>query len=312
MLKPCADIENRFMYLCNDFDDLISFMSFAALGLVPPPTFCKKKGIEGFRSHLSLCGVVVGDVVDTSNPRPPGPVPSIIPASRPDLISWAELGFRAYMFGAIRNGRDTFTDAFVKQLRLYPDKFVVILRSETDTGQWLESFGGGQDETFYQMRCRMFEAPMASFSDRPVGSGAWNNIRMGRDVLYGTGQGGETDMKGYLRELETQRNEGWLFWLKKDRFKVKYFLILDAQPNRSGMQLIQNVAWAAMCAAGYVRGAYSMKQYVKATDALLQATITERLSWLPPSVCTVNAPSAEERFKQEGLDQFADIYDSMR
>ncbi|CCM00510.1 uncharacterized protein FIBRA_02544 [Fibroporia radiculosa] len=258
-------------------------MSFAALGLVPPPTFCKKRGIEGFRSHLSLCGVVVGDLVSTSVPRPPGPVPSMTPASRRGLISWAELDFRAYVFGAIRNERNEFTDAFIKQLRLRPDKFVVVSRSETDAGQWLELFGGDQDETFYQMRSRMFEAPMASFNNRPVGHGAWDNIRMGRDVLYSTGQAGEMDITGYLRKLETERNEGWLFWLKKDRFKVKYLLILDAQPNRSGIQLIQDVAWAAMCAAGYVRGAYSIQKYVKATDALLQAKITERLSWLPPS-----------------------------
>ena len=36
--EPPADVENRFMRLCNIFDDLIGFLSAGALVMVPPPT----------------------------------------------------------------------------------------------------------------------------------------------------------------------------------------------------------------------------------------------------------------------------------
>ena len=55
MAEPPADVENRFVRLCNTYDDLIGRLSAGALGMVPPPTFCA----EAYRSHLSLAGVIV-------------------------------------------------------------------------------------------------------------------------------------------------------------------------------------------------------------------------------------------------------------
>ncbi|KAH7870589.1 uncharacterized protein C8R40DRAFT_632511 [Lentinula edodes] len=46
--KMPANIENRFVRLCNSYDDMISYLSFGAPGLFPPPAFCARvdKGRE--------------------------------------------------------------------------------------------------------------------------------------------------------------------------------------------------------------------------------------------------------------------------
>lgn len=81
-LEPPADVENRFVRLCNNFDDLIGFHSFAAFDLVPSPSFCQSRlhfDVDDPtlpRNHLSLSGIIVVDMVDAS--RPPdmlGPIP---------------------------------------------------------------------------------------------------------------------------------------------------------------------------------------------------------------------------------------------
>ncbi|KAF8834137.1 hypothetical protein BDN67DRAFT_976199, partial [Paxillus ammoniavirescens] len=82
LLDPPADMENRFVRLCNNFDDLVGFLSFGTLGLVPTPSFCKSRPTDFLdpgmsRGHLSLSGVVVADMV--SNAPPPhmrGPMPT--------------------------------------------------------------------------------------------------------------------------------------------------------------------------------------------------------------------------------------------
>lgn len=316
-LHPPSNIENRFMHLCNDFNDLQTFLSFGALGMYPAPSFCEKQGVESYRAHLSMCGVVVGDCVNGVSPTFPGPLPTTKPASRRDLITWGEVNCRVYMFGAVRDDADTFTRAFLKQLRLRPDRFLVLTRSESDPGQQLEQFGGAADEIFYQLRMRTFEAPMAAIHNPPAGHGPWNVIRSGRDVLYGSGdpvQPGDKNlpgMKGYLTELTTPKNEGWLFWLKKDRFKVKYFVILSAKPQGVVKDLVRDVAWAALCAAGFGRGTYTARKYIRAADALGRQRTSELLSWMPPSVLSYEFQSIEERLKKEGLEWFLDFSEQM-
>lgn len=316
-LHPPSNIENRFMHLCNDFNDLQTFLSFGALGMYPAPSFCEKQGVESYRAHLSMCGVVVGDCVNRVSPTFPGPLPTTKPASRRDLITWGEVNCRVYMFGAVRDDADTFTRAFLKQLRLRPDRFLVLTRSESDPGQQLEQFGGAADEIFYQLRMRTFEAPMAAIHNPPAGHGPWNVIRSGRDVLYGSGdpvQLGDKNlpgMKGYLTELTTPKNEGWLFWLKKDRFKVKYFVILSAKPQGVVKDLVRDVAWAALCAAGFGRGTYTARKYIRAADALGRQRTSELLSWMPPSVLSYEFQSIDERLKKEGLEWFLDFSEQM-
>ncbi|KIJ12328.1 hypothetical protein PAXINDRAFT_14806 [Paxillus involutus ATCC 200175] len=281
MLEPPADIENRFVRVCNNFDDLVSFLSFGALGLVPRPSFCKSRPTDLLdprlsRGHLSLSGVVVADMV--SNARPPhmrGPIPTPRKAKKRGCVVWAEVESRAYMFGAVRNEPDAFTDAFLGELRARPDLFQVVTRSETDPGQEVEISGAGPSEALPQMRGRSFEAP-PSLSP-PQGVGEWQLTRSAVDVLYGTGK----EIQGYLTLLS--RNEkGWFFSLKK--FNVKYFVILDTVPYRDHSILASNVAWAALCAGGYGKGEYDPRKHAIASDKLFQKCANERLGWLPKEV----------------------------
>lgn len=306
-LDPPADIENRFMYLCNSFDDLKTFLSLADSGLVPFPSFCVKNNAQEYRGPLSLCGVVIGDLVGTSMPGLRGPFPSRIPASRRDCITWAESENRAYTFGALRDEGDPFTDAFLKELRRHPDQFVVLTHSESDPDGHVERFGGGDHETFFQMRIRQFEAPMASMQNVPAGRGTSDVLRTSEDVLYGTGEPRTSGLpvptiKGYLTELKTERNSGWLFWMKKDRFKVKYFVILDNVPNRDAKELLRDVAWAALCAAGHGQGSYTKRKFVLAVDALMKKTTPELFGFMEYDKIPgfIHEP-VSERLKREGL-----------
>lgn len=120
------------------------------------------------------------------------------------------------MFGAIRNEPDSFSDAFLAELRVRPDLFYVVTRSETDPGRQVQGFGGSGTKTLTQMRMRMrtFEAPPADFNNRPPGQGDWNIIRSAVDVLYGS-----KPLVGYLAKLDRGASAGWFFHFKRDRFK---------------------------------------------------------------------------------------------
>jgi hypothetical protein len=185
-------VENRFVRLCNNFDDLTALLSFGALGLYPTPSFCKSAsssfnpGLS--RGHLSLCGVVVTDMISTAAPDMPNPCPTTKKAKQRGYTVWAELETRAYIFGAIRNEEDEFTRAFLRELRARPDFFQVVTRSETDPGQ---------------------------------------------------------------------------------------------VPNRDYGHLVQNVAWAALCARGYGEGEYTLRKYARASDKLFQDCAGQRLGWMP-------------------------------
>ncbi|KAF9233643.1 hypothetical protein BU15DRAFT_79892 [Melanogaster broomeanus] len=280
-LDPPANIENRFVRVCNNFDDLISFLSFGALGLVPIPSFCNRKPTYCFdprfsRNHLSLSGVVVTDTVSTScPPHMCGPMPTNQKAKQRGCVVWAEVESRAYMFGAVRNEPDPFVDAFLRELRARPDLFQVVTRSETDPGREVEIFGAGPSQALPTMRSRSFEAPRSSFP--PNGSGEWKVVRSAVDVLYGTGK----EIQGYLTILSRDM-KGWFFRYKK--FPVKYFVILDTVPNRDHSVLARNVAWAALRARRYGEGEYDLRKYAIASDKLFQKCANERLGWLPKDI----------------------------
>ncbi|KAI0926993.1 hypothetical protein AcW1_007639 [Taiwanofungus camphoratus] len=308
-LKPEGNIENRFMRLCNNFSDLQTFLSFGALGMVPSPTFCKRLNAEKERNYLSLSGVVVGDIVYPHFPWPVGPVPTTKAASRQGFIKWAEVETRAYMFGAVRCEPHAFTDAFFRELRARSDKFVVITRSDLDPNEQTEQIGGDGSEVFAQMRVRTFEAPPASFANRPQGRGAWDNIRTGRDVLYGTGQSKGLLGTPAIKTVLNLKIAGWLFRFKT--FPVKYFVIFDAIPNRDGKDLVRNVAWAALCAAGYGKDPLTSAKYIKASDALCVARSSDLLKWMPSAVATWEMKTMEEHMRERGLGWMFDMEEAL-
>jgi hypothetical protein len=191
--KPEKDTENRYVRLCCNFDELHAFLSFSALMLSSnAPSFCSNSSrldsdphdSRATRSHLSLCGVILADLVSGDRHEMAkfrGPVPSILPAKQPGCITWAEVETRAYMFGAIRNEPDDFTTAFLRELRARPDLFTVVTRSDTDPPLKVESFGN----VTAQMRSRKFEAPFQPVENRPAGQGPWEVIRSAINILYG-------------------------------------------------------------------------------------------------------------------------------
>ncbi|KAG1769115.1 hypothetical protein EV702DRAFT_1142374 [Suillus placidus] len=285
ILQPPANVENRFVRLCNNFDDMVNFLSFGALGMLPPSTFCSKQhdGVDAIvpRKHLSLSGVVITDMV--SGPQPlhmTGPMPTTRRAGKPGCIVWCEIEARGYMFGALRNDPDPFNDAFLRELRARPDLFQVVTRSETDPGRDVEIF---PTDALPVMRFRKFEAPPALSANRPTGSGEWTVLRSAVDVLYGT----HCEMPGapnypflgYLQILNIGNNKGWFFRFKK--FPVKYIVILDTVPNRHHSILAMNVAWAALRAQGYGEGEYELWKYARASDKLFQKRAKELLAWTP-------------------------------
>jgi len=138
------------------------------------------------RSHLSLCGVIVTDMISTSVPGMPNPMPTTRMAKQRGYKVWGESELRAYMFGAIRNEEDEFAGTFLRELRARPDFFQVITRSETDPGQNVEAFGAMRGEALPNMRYRTFEAPPAPLSNPPQGRGEWEVMRSAHDILYGT------------------------------------------------------------------------------------------------------------------------------
>ncbi|KAJ7146613.1 hypothetical protein C8R44DRAFT_973341 [Mycena epipterygia] len=287
---PEKDTENRYVRLCCNFDELHTFLTFSALMLSSiAPSFCTDsldfdppRYAIATRSHLSLCGVILTDLVNGSQRHKfPCPVPSVIPAKKIGCITWLELQNRSYMFGAIRNEPDEFTTAFLRELRARPDLFAVVTRSDTDPPRHIESFGDVTDA----MRMRQFEAPFQPVENAPAGRGPWKVMRSAMNVLYGGGDGPWDKVTGYLQpEFNTTkdargRTESSFFVHKK--FPVKYFLILNASPTGHVHDLARQVAWAAFRAKGLVQGNYDERRYDKASDVLFTQHARERLAFLP-------------------------------
>ncbi|KAJ7487083.1 hypothetical protein FB451DRAFT_1228693 [Mycena latifolia] len=283
------DIENRYVRLCCNFDELHLFLTMSAY-VMPSPSFCTTGNSENpswdssaTRKHLSICGVLVTGMINGSSQllKHLGPMPSLMPAKHLGYKTWVETEVRAYIFGAIRDEPDDFTTAFLNELRARPDLFSVVTRSDTDPPRILDSFGGVTD----QVRMRKFEAPAQLVDHRPTGSGEWEVLRSAFNVLYGGGM----DLyktAGYLSanfNMGTDskgRGAARGFFFHK-RFPVKYFLILDASAKSNVHDLARQVAWAAFRARGLVQGDYDERKYDKASDVLFIKSARERLSFLP-------------------------------
>ncbi|KAL0954387.1 hypothetical protein HGRIS_003371 [Hohenbuehelia grisea] len=275
-----ADIENRFMRLCNNFDDLHAFLSFGSLGIIPPPSFCTEQDPETkqspeFRKHLSLLTVAIADMVSPHQKYDGNAMRYTKPAKKAGCVSWAQIESRAHIFGAVRLEPDAFTARFLDELRQRPDLFQVIIRAESSPGREIESFGMPDGEAMSQSRMRNFEAPVPPPQYLPKGTGPWNIGRSAVDVLYGT----DIKQLGYLTQLERPGSAGWFFHFKK--FQVKYLLILDAVPGRNVLHLACQVSWAALRAGGYAEGEYSARAYAVASDKLFHEQAHKRLGWMP-------------------------------
>ncbi|KAJ7194966.1 hypothetical protein GGX14DRAFT_377441 [Mycena pura] len=286
--EKLKDIENRYVRLCCNFDELHLFLTMSAF-VMPAPSFCTTGNLENpseswdstaTRKHLSICGVIVTGMINGGNQKTKhlGPIPSFIPSKQPGCRTWVEMEVRAYIFGAIRNEPDDFTTAFLNELRARPDLFSVVTRSDTDPPRKLETFGGVTD----QVRLRQFEAPFHSAYHRPTGSGNWEVQRSAFNVLYG---GGADKTAGYLSDEfnigKDSKGRGTHSFFFHKHFPIKYFLILDASATANVHDLARQVAWAAFRAHGLVQGGYDERKYDRASDVLFKKSARERLSFLP-------------------------------
>ncbi|KAG6905973.1 hypothetical protein DXG01_016599 [Tephrocybe rancida] len=284
LLNFPADVENRLVRLCHNYDDIISFLSFSALGKMPPPSFCKCKDpihdamCHAARKHLSLSGIIITDIVGRQGPLPP-PSPLPIPnrrAKKPGCVVWIEMESRAHIFGALRNEPDTFTEAFLEELCARPDLFQVVTRSETDPPLKVDAFGDGKDAALPCTRTREFEAPLAdgvTCSNR----GPWKVGVSAVDRLYGTGL-----VPGHLTNAARKTSKkGEASFFRFLDFPVKHFIIMDTVPGRLGAFLAVHVAWAALRAGGYAQGEFTPLKYAQASDKLFDKCAKERLSWMP-------------------------------
>jgi hypothetical protein len=199
---------------------------------------------------------------------------------RPGNLVFSQIETRSYIFGAIQNSNDPFTNTFLEELRSRPDLFHVVTHSDTDPEGVAETFGHPRGSEYpVNVRMRQFEAPRAATqreilqcaSDTP-----WEKMRTGRDILYHRRKG-HTDpsIEGYLISKDSRAG---FFHFKK--FDVKYFVIIDAKPGRPVDTLARLVSWAALCAAGYGRGEHTDKKYAAAADMIYQAHAERRLSWM--------------------------------
>ncbi|KAJ7018731.1 hypothetical protein C8F04DRAFT_1198586 [Mycena alexandri] len=270
---PANNAEHRYVRLCCNFDELHTFLTFRALlQRQDTPSFCADESFDSLRNssatrnHLSLCGVVLADLIPGKRGfQPPGPVPSPIPAKRRGCITWVELEMRPYMFGALRNKPDSFTKAFLAELRSRPDLFTVVTRSDTDPARKINWFG----KVMHPIRRRQFEAPSQPVQNAPIVPGP---------VDKAAGQGYLSDALDNNRGAEGRMERS--FFLHK-RFPVKYFLILSASPIMNVHDLARQVAWVAFRAHGLVQGEYNKEKYDKASDVLFKKHARERLSFLP-------------------------------
>jgi hypothetical protein len=251
--------------------------------MIPPPTFCQNKDPSLdcvlYRNHLTLSGVVVADMV--SSPMPPFPMPTKTPSKRRGCIVWAQAESRSYMFGAVRNEPDKFTDAFLGELRARPDLFQVVTRSDTDPERQVEAFGGPiPGEALPNMRIRQFEAPIASLANPPEGRGEWNVARSAVDVLYGSNK----IINGYLTIPNGPRRKPEVGFFHFKKTHVKYFVIIDTVPGRHVSHLARGVAWAALRAQKLATGEYDLRKYARASDVLFKKRADERFAWMPGGV----------------------------
>ncbi|KAJ3527550.1 hypothetical protein NMY22_g9739 [Coprinellus aureogranulatus] len=309
-IDPQANTENRYVRLCNSYEDLIGMLSVGALGLLPSPGFCKfpeeprlEAGALASRKHLSLSGIVVADLTPgtTMSSLFNSPIPTPLPATRPGNIVWAETDTRSYMFGAVRHEKDAFTEAFLDELRSRPDLFQLLVWSETEPESSLEESGSDHGKALPPMRFRKFEAPR-SRAPPSSGHGEWEVMRTPRDILFSQKK---EKIVGYITNIRNQV-PGWFFRFKT--FPVRYFVVLDTVPKRHPSIVLRNVAWAALRAGKYGSGEYTDSKYHKASDKLFEEKSAQRLSWMNTDLwggwtTTKMAMSDDEDDSDEGTEK---------
>ncbi|KAK7036700.1 hypothetical protein VNI00_011365 [Paramarasmius palmivorus] len=277
-LQPIPkNVEHNFVRLCNDFKDLETFLSFAALGMIKSPShLCNvdpELDCRSFWNTMSMSGVAVADSVTSSSSALA--VPRKHPATRPGFCTWEEIESRSYIFGAVRNENHALTQRFLNELGCRPDLFYVVTRSETDPAGKLEVFGGLDDgysfKALGQLQYRRYEAEASlSYPDGWVDRGEWQIGRSVVDILYGT----DPKDLGYL----TSPSHAAGYFFRDKQFPVKYFVVMDVQPHRHVSHVFKAVAWAALRAQGLAFGEYSELEYTRASNALYQRVEKERLS----------------------------------
>jgi hypothetical protein len=280
-----ANIENRFVRSCNSFDDLISFLTFGAMGMTPTPSRFTNEIEPALdntvsRNVLSMCGVVIADAVGARLNT--GPVPTTQAARKRGFIKWAELQTRAYCFGAVRDPPDDFTEKFLHELSTRPDTFFLVTHAARDAGsQHVETFGG-TTEDIAQVRNRTMEVRQGTIPHEL--NVPWEVARSAPDILFAKPTGpmtaGMPRIEGYLTELaERSRNNGKFFWFFRHRTDIKYFVALDAQPAREPVFLMRELAWAALKAKGLGGGTLTVSKFARVAQVLMQKTINERMAW---------------------------------
>ncbi|KAK7036699.1 hypothetical protein VNI00_011364 [Paramarasmius palmivorus] len=318
-LEPIPNnVENRFVRLCNDFDDMEAFLSFVAFDMIKTPTRFRDENpaldCRISRNTLSLSGIVVADMV--SSHTLPFIAPSTHRANRRGFRTWAEVESRAYIFGAVRNEDHDLTKRFFDELKARPDLFYVITCSETDPPRKLETFGGPGDGTteLGQIQGRKFEAPVSlRYPNNSVDRGEWQIARPAADILYGT----DPRCLGYLASLERGGEYAAGEFFRFKQFPVKYFVVMDVEPHRHAFHVFRAAAWAALRAQRLVHGEYSELEYARASDVLFQRVAKERLSWMPTGYGGWSTTSYEDyvqagnanRPEEEGIHSVDDSVD---
>lgn len=275
--------ENRMVRLCNSYDDITGFLSVAAFRPKPDPPQYKLGGLASSvpRMHLSISDIIVADMTSPTLSLGLSIVPTKLPARKFGNIVWAQMEFRSYIFGAVRQEQEPFTERFIAELKARPDLFQLVIWDSTQPESTAQEFGSEEGgRALPQIRARKFEAPM--FDGPPTeGHGPWNSLfRSARDVLFApSGNLNKGQMAGYIPSLRQEK--GWFFSFKDASIPVRYFVILDTTPNRDVSMLMYHVAWMALRAGGYASGEFIHMAYHKASDQLFEAQAKRRLSWQP-------------------------------
>ncbi|KAF5334793.1 hypothetical protein D9611_012922 [Ephemerocybe angulata] len=283
-LKPEADTDYRYVGLCRSYSDLVGMLSIGSLGLLHPPEFCRFDDeklttiVIDARKALSLSGVAVTDLVSPQalTIKNGGVLQTKIKPKTPGHVVWRGAESRAYLFGAVQHDNGGAGEAFLNELRERPELYQLLVYSETDPESEVEESGLDVDgKALPALRIRTFEtAPSSSStSESEIGRtsvGEWETVQQGRDLMF---ESEEEKGLGYVTRAR-RREPKWFFSLKT--FPVKYFVVLDAVPNRHGSILMKHAAWAALRAAAYAEGEYSDVEYERSLGRLVEAEVKER------------------------------------
>ncbi|KAF6753664.1 hypothetical protein DFP72DRAFT_966588 [Ephemerocybe angulata] len=282
-LKPAADTDYRYVGLCTSHSDLVGMLSIGSLGLLHPPEFCRFDDeklttiVIDARKALSLLGVAVTDLVSPQalTIKNGGVLQTKTKPKTSGHVVWREAESRAYLFGAVQHENGGAGEAFLNELRARPELYQLLVYSETDPESKVEESGLDVDgKALPALRIRTFEtAPSSSsISESEIertSVSAWETVQKGSDLMFESEEGKGL---GYVTRAK-RREPNWFFSLKT--FPVKYFVVLDAVPNRHGSTLLKHVAWAALRAGAYAEGEFNEVEYGRSLSRLGEAKAKE-------------------------------------